>query len=180
MKSTELNYIVQATGGKLYATAANGEYNRISSVAIDNRKIKDECLFFCIIGARTDAHTLLDNVRDRGCHNVVVSDEKWAEKMASYGDMNVVLVEDTLIALDNLTEKYMDDWEGLKKVAVTGSAGKTTTKADSVDNAVAQIAANEEAQDDTELIAVIAAAIAASEGAASADGYVVRSVRRRY
>ena len=45
---------------------------------------------------------------------------------------------------------------------------------------VAQIAANEEAQDDTELIAVIAAAIAASEGASSSDGYVVRSIRRRY
>ncbi|MBQ3105102.1 MAG: OadG family protein [Lachnospiraceae bacterium] len=35
------------------------------------------------------------------------------------------------------------------------------------------------AGDNPELIAVIAAAIAASEGAASADGYVVRSIRRR-
>ena len=68
----------------------------------------------------------------------------------------------------------------IEKAVADKKAGKTTTKADSVDNAVAQIAANEEAQDDTELIAVIAAAIAASEGAASADGYVVRSVRRRY
>ena len=48
-----------------------------------------------------------------------------------------------------------------------------------VANAVAQIVENEEAQeDDLELIAVIAAAIAASEGAASADGYVVRSIRK--
>ena len=47
------------------------------------------------------------------------------------------------------------------------------------DNAVAQIVENEAVQeDDLELIAVIAAAIAASEGAASADGYVVRSIRR--
>ena len=36
-----------------------------------------------------------------------------------------------------------------------------------------------EETDDTELIAVIAAAIAASEGAVSADGYVVRSIIRR-
>ncbi len=57
---------------------------------------------------------------------------------------------------------------------------KAATAPTSVDNAVAQIEANEEAQDDTELIAVIAAAIAAAEGAASADGYVVRSIRRRY
>lgn len=48
------------------------------------------------------------------------------------------------------------------------------------DNAVAQIVQNEAVQeeDDLELIAVIAAAIAASEGAASTDGYVVRSIRR--
>ena len=48
-----------------------------------------------------------------------------------------------------------------------------------VDNAVAQIVENEEAQDDDlELVAVIAAAIASYEGAASADGYVVRSIRK--
>lgn len=34
-------------------------------------------------------------------------------------------------------------------------------------------------EDDCELVAVIAAAIAASEGAASADGFVVRSIKRR-
>lgn len=62
-----------------------------------------------------------------------------------------------------------------KKRAAKANAGAT-----SVDNAVAQIVSNEDTQDDTELIAVIAAAIAASEGAASADGYVVRSIRRRY
>ena len=59
-------------------------------------------------------------------------------------------------------------------------AKKNAGTKSSVDNAVAQIIGNEETQDDTELIAVIAAAIAASEGAASSDGYVVRSVRRRY
>ncbi|MDY3223361.1 MAG: hypothetical protein SOX11_09515 [Lachnospiraceae bacterium] len=37
----------------------------------------------------------------------------------------------------------------------------------------------EEQSDDLELAAVIAAAIAAYEGAASSDGYVVRSIKRR-
>lgn len=51
-----------------------------------------------------------------------------------------------------------------------------------VENAVAQIVGQEEVTDETddlELVAVIAAAIAASEGAASTDGFVVRSIRRR-
>ena len=43
---------------------------------------------------------------------------------------------------------------------------------------VEQPAAKEELSNDTELVAVIAAAIAAYEGAASTDGFVVRSIRK--
>jgi sodium pump decarboxylase gamma subunit len=39
-------------------------------------------------------------------------------------------------------------------------------------------AAEEELSDDTELVAVIAAAIAAYEGSGSTDGFVVRSIRK--
>lgn len=52
-------------------------------------------------------------------------------------------------------------------------------KETAVDNTVAQIAQKEELADDLELVAVISAAIAASEGAASTDGFVVRSILRR-
>lgn len=60
--------------------------------------------------------------------------------------------------------------------------GKQKKKAESPAPAAApvveQIAAKEELSDDTELVAVIAAAIAAYEGAASTDGFVVRSIRK--
>ena len=56
---------------------------------------------------------------------------------------------------------------------------KKQTAAESAPAKAVQPVAVEEETDDTELIAVIAAAIAASEGAASADGYVVRSIIRR-
>ncbi len=58
---------------------------------------------------------------------------------------------------------------------------KQEIKTTGVDNAVAQITSLEETvdvSDDLELVAVIAAAIAASEGAASTDGFVVRSIRK--
>ena len=57
---------------------------------------------------------------------------------------------------------------------------KTSEKA--MDKVVANIAKQEETEaltDDLELVAVIAAAIAASEGASSTDGFVVRSINRR-
>lgn len=53
-------------------------------------------------------------------------------------------------------------------------------KAAAVDNTIAQIIEKEEElSDDLELVAVIAAAVAASEGAVSTDGFVVRSIRKR-
>ena len=127
MRKLDVNYIVEGTKGKLYAKAADDAYQTVSMVEVDNRRIGDDCLFFCLIGARVDAHRFLPDVRERGCHNVVVSDESWAAKMAEFGDMNVILVDDTLVALGDLATKYMDDWD-VKRVAITGSCGKTTTK----------------------------------------------------
>lgn len=128
MRTLSLDYVVQATEGVLYAEDRNGGSRNISSAAIDSRAVGDDCLFFCIIGARRDAHDFLPDVREKGCHNVVVSNREWADKMKVLGDMNVILVEDTTMALVKLGTKYMDDWKGLKRVAITGSVGKTSTK----------------------------------------------------
>ncbi|MBQ7955386.1 MAG: OadG family protein [Lachnospiraceae bacterium] len=64
-----------------------------------------------------------------------------------------------------------------KETVETSKEVKTKTEV-SVDNTIAQIIEKEELSDNLELVAVIAAAIAAYEGAASTDGFVVRSVRR--
>lgn len=58
-------------------------------------------------------------------------------------------------------------------------APKEEVQPAAVDNTIAQIIEKEELSDDFELVAVIAAAIAASEGATSTDGFVVRSIRKR-
>ncbi len=58
----------------------------------------------------------------------------------------------------------------------TGKAGSN-----GIDNAISRIAQQEEAGNlvnDTELVAVIAAAIAAYEGSTSTNGFVVRSIRK--
>ena len=62
---------------------------------------------------------------------------------------------------------------------LSGNKASKEEPASSVDNAIAQIVTKEENEaDDLELIAVITAAIAASEGTSS-DGLVVRSIRKR-
>lgn len=64
-----------------------------------------------------------------------------------------------------------------KFIQIGGSKKKAAAPAPAAAPVPAPVVEEEEV-DDLELIAVIAAAIAASEGAASADGYVVRSIRK--
>lgn len=59
------------------------------------------------------------------------------------------------------------------------SEKKKEEETQAADRVIEQIMEREELSDDLELVAVIAAAVAAYEGAESSDGYVVRSIKRR-
>lgn len=75
-----------------------------------------------------------------------------------------------VISLFRFIPVIQDRLAGKKKAAAQVNA-ETAQIVDSQEDA-------EDMSDDLELVAVIAAAIAASEGAASTDGFVVRSIRR--
>lgn len=89
----------------------------------------------------------------------------------------VLILISFVISCFRFISKAQDAAAKRKKEKAGGGESEDT----GVDNAVAQIAAQEatDGADPSELIAVIAAAIAASQGAASTDGFVVRSVIRR-
>lgn len=68
----------------------------------------------------------------------------------------------------------------LEKKMADRKAKKAAKNAPAAEPAAVAVPVEEAAEeDDCELVAVIAAAIAASEGAASTDGFVVRSIKRR-
>lgn len=113
----------------------------------------------------------------------------FVEKMAKAG-MNTLMGMGTvfavLIFISGLIAcfKYINRWEenAKKRVAFnTAPVAPAPAPSPAPVQAAPAPAAVEEAvdvSDDTELVAVIAAAIAASEGKASADGLVVRSIKR--
>lgn len=106
---------------------------------------------------------------------------------SSFGEMMLKAALNTVIGMATvfvvlIVISIIISWFGIIPKMQAAFSKKKETSASSVDNAVAQIAQQEQAidaTDDLELVAVIAAAIAASEGAASTDGFVVRSIRRR-
>lgn len=73
-------------------------------------------------------------------------------------------------------EKKMADRKAKKNAVQAPAAAPSAALAETAAEETAEETAEE---DDCELVAVIAAAIAASEGAASTDGFVVRSIKRR-
>jgi UDP-N-acetylmuramoyl-tripeptide--D-alanyl-D-alanine ligase len=91
--------------------------------SIDSRTLNPGDLFIAIAGERFDGHEYVEAVLGKGAVGVVVQTGK---KVA--GDPTRLLyVEDTLKALQSLGAAARRLW-GKPLLAVTGSAGKTTTK----------------------------------------------------
>jgi UDP-N-acetylmuramoyl-tripeptide--D-alanyl-D-alanine ligase len=92
-----------------------------SSVSIDTRKIEPNSLFVAIKGERFDANTFAKEALEKGAAYVIIDNESY------FIDQRTILVEDSLIALQELA-KFHRDYLKLPIIALTGSNGKTTTK----------------------------------------------------
>jgi len=104
---------------------------RLAGVSIDSRTVEPGELFLAIRGPRHDGHGFVAGALARGAAAGVVA----RERLADYPEEirgKLLGVEDTLRALGELAQKYCDQWRerkaGRRVAAVTGSAGKTTTK----------------------------------------------------
>lgn len=125
MKNITLGQIEKAVSGKLIK---GGIDETVNNVSIDSRKTVSGDVFFAIIGENHDAHKFLEQVFSSGCKVAVVSNEEAALKAASDFDLvSLILVPDTVKAMQKLAAWYLNSLD-IKKVGVTGSTGKTTTK----------------------------------------------------
>ncbi|MBN1805470.1 MAG: UDP-N-acetylmuramoyl-tripeptide--D-alanyl-D-alanine ligase [Sedimentisphaerales bacterium] len=95
-----------------------------TGVSIDSRTIKPGDCFFAITGDNFDGHDYVADAFDKGAVCAVVSKEIKDKKLTG----NTILkVTDTVKALGDFARQYRRK-AGYKVVAITGSAGKTTTR----------------------------------------------------
>jgi UDP-N-acetylmuramoyl-tripeptide--D-alanyl-D-alanine ligase len=95
--------------------------------SIDSRTAAPGDLFFAVRGERLDGHDYVAAALDRGAVAAVVSRAKVASLPDAVLAVPLLIAEDTLIALQALALHVRRQW-GKRVVAITGSAGKTTTK----------------------------------------------------
>lgn len=90
--------------------------------SIDSRTVRAGDLFFAIKGEKHDGHRFVGDVFSKGAIAAVV-----ARDFMPSAAGELIRVDDTLVALQSLASSVIRSWQG-RLVAITGSAGKTTTK----------------------------------------------------
>jgi UDP-N-acetylmuramoyl-tripeptide--D-alanyl-D-alanine ligase len=95
--------------------------------SIDTRTLAPGDLFFAVRGERFDAHDFVAEAFRRGACSAIIAKSRSRELLAEGHTHPLLLVDDPLIALQTLAAAVRRQWGG-RVVAVTGSAGKTTTK----------------------------------------------------
>lgn len=116
--------IAAATGGRLvYGDAGS----RIERYSIDSRTLVPGELFVALRGARFDGHRFVADAFARGASGVIVEETVAAPRREGGATPLVLHVADTTRALQDVAREVRRR-SGARVVAITGSAGKTTTK----------------------------------------------------
>ena len=100
-------------------------YKPVSNVSIDSRNLKTNSLFVAVKGSKFDGHNFICDAINAGASTIII-DENRADKFRDL-KIPVVSVKDTTIALGDLAKVWRSKLN-TKIIAITGSAGKTTTK----------------------------------------------------
>ncbi len=95
--------------------------------SIDSRTLAASELFFAVRGERFDGHDFVVAAIERGAVAAVVSRARIAALPDVAFSIPLLVAEDPLTALQSLAAHVRRQW-GRRVVAITGSAGKTTTK----------------------------------------------------
>jgi UDP-N-acetylmuramoyl-tripeptide--D-alanyl-D-alanine ligase len=98
----------------------------VSGVSTDSRDILPDMIFFALKGEIFDGHEFVIKAIERGASCVVV-EQGYEVKISSGLNAAVIKVQDAFRALGDLASWWRHRFD-IKVAAITGSAGKTTTK----------------------------------------------------
>ena len=110
--------LVLAVDGRILC---KGNIKSVKKTVTDSRIADENSLFVPLKGEKFDGHDFFDDVYEKGCRVFLSSRD------VTIPDSTVIMVSDTRIALAKIAEYWILKVNP-KKIAITGSVGKTTTK----------------------------------------------------
>lgn len=117
-----VDQIATLIGAHRYGTSQGN----VSFLLTDSRSLSfpEETMFFALKSERNDGHKYIGELYKRGVRNFVV--ERLPEENIPE-DANLLLVPDSLAALQRLAERQRDEFQ-IPVIGITGSNGKTVVK----------------------------------------------------
>jgi UDP-N-acetylmuramoyl-tripeptide--D-alanyl-D-alanine ligase len=123
----QLHEIAHWTAADLRAWSGDAPEQPATGYSIDSRTLAPGDLFFALRGEHYDSHEFVPAAFERGARAAVIARRKAGNFLEVARTHTFLLVEDPLEALQMLAAGVRRHWNK-RVVAVTGSAGKTTTK----------------------------------------------------
>lgn len=126
--------LLSATNGTFFNTDFANDKSVLdkfcTNVVIDSRNVTENSLFIPLIGENQDGHTYVEKAVNSGATMVLVQESSVEEFRSVYSAANaiIIIVKNTLTALQNAAAFYAKQFTNLKRIAITGSNGKTTAK----------------------------------------------------
>ncbi|MDR1470848.1 MAG: UDP-N-acetylmuramoyl-tripeptide--D-alanyl-D-alanine ligase [Spirochaetaceae bacterium] len=119
-------------GCELFVPETGRKQAGFCAVSADSRHIEQDALFVALKGERTDGHRFVEGAFKAGAAGALVCNEQMDNyaliKAAESEEGVLLIVDNTLKALQLLAKAYLDKFSGLLRIGITGSSGKTTTK----------------------------------------------------
>lgn len=124
VRALSAGFVAEAVSGRLVSGDPARAFTTIST---DSRALADQgaragALFIALSGPQFDGHAFVNDLIGGGVAGVLVS-----QPVSVSGATAVIQVPDTLLALQRLAREVRRA-SGARVIAITGSAGKTTTK----------------------------------------------------
>ncbi len=108
---------------RLTGSNSPGSDQPYSQWSIDSRTLTPGAFYIALRGENHDGHSFLEAAAAKGATAALVDDREWPEPAG----MRLIRVSDTLLALQRLAYEARPRLH-FPLIAITGSAGKTTTK----------------------------------------------------
>ena len=122
LKRADIGYFCSLCNGvQMGEASGNIEY-----VCTDSREADAKTLFVVSVGERADGHDYMLSAAKNGCRFFLCQRVPEELENSRY-EYAAIVVDDSIRALAKISERYLETID-MKKVAVTGSVGKTTTK----------------------------------------------------
>lgn len=120
-----LSEICEAVGGRIVSGSPDLTVRNITTAS---NIIKGDDIFVPVKGAKTDGHKYITSAFNGGAAASFMSDPGVSGDLSGFSDKGIILVSDTVAALQAFAAYYRKKYVKIPYVGVTGSVGKTTTR----------------------------------------------------